>query len=59
MHFSWLLRVSLDAFAYPQEVTRVEETFPQIVKEIKPNEEENVDAHPDHLWNHKSVSTGK
>lgn len=36
-------------FTHPQEVTRVEELIPQVVEEVKPNEKEDVDAHPDHL----------
>lgn len=34
---------------HPQQVTRVEELRPQIVEEVKPYEQEDVDAHPDHL----------
>lgn len=30
-------------------MTRVEEPIPQVVEEVKPDEEEDVDAHPDHL----------
>lgn len=30
-------------------MTRVEKLFAQVVEEVKPNEEEDVDGHPDHL----------
>lgn len=36
-------------FTHPQEVTRIEKLIPQVVEEVKPNEKEDVDAHPDHL----------
>lgn len=42
-------QVSPDAFTYAQEMPGVEELIPQIVKEVKPDEEEDVDAHPNHL----------
>lgn len=36
-------------FSHPEEMTRVEKLIAQVVDEVKPNEEEDVDAHPDHL----------
>lgn len=36
-------------FTHPQEVSRVEILIPQVVDAVKPNEKEDVDAHPDHL----------
>lgn len=37
---------------YPQKMARVEKLRPQIVEQVKPNEEEDVDAHPHHLPTH-------
>lgn len=42
-------QVSPDAFTYPQEMPGVEELLPQIVKKVKPDKKEYVDAHPDYL----------
>lgn len=33
-------------------MARVEKLIPQVVEEVKPNEKEDVDAHPDHLQTH-------
>lgn len=35
--------------SHPEEVAGVEELLAQVVEEVEPNEEEDVDAHPDHL----------
>lgn len=49
-------RDAASTVTHPQEMTRVEELLAQIVKEVKPDEEEYVDAHPHHLWDqHTSV----
>ena len=37
---------------HPQKMARVKELRPQIVEQVKPDEEEDVDAHPHHLPTH-------
>lgn len=36
--------------SHPEEVAGVEELLAQVVEEVEPNEEEDVDGHPDNLW---------
>lgn len=35
--------------SHPEEVAGVEVLLAQVVQEVEPKEEEDVDAHPDHL----------